>query len=428
MPKGTEKLLDDYKTNKYNNIPIPKNIDSFIEKGIQKKNNESKALHKKKITAVVACFIVFLFLTAIRISPAFASHISNIPGFDYIVKLVRFDKGLQLAIENEFIHPLGVSQKKGGITLTIDYIIVDEDRIVAFYTINTWLNSTELFLENRKIRNEQGQILPASITANSGKLDITFYMDKELPDVITLETQIATSIFEIDIPINKQKFNRPRETYFPNEVIVLDGNNYITVEQISIRPTLIELDIAYDKANLLSIFSTKNLRLVDGNGEEWEYLKNYLFSTPIDDNVTRFYLESPYFTYPKELYLEGDGVYALSKDQLEVVVDLEKGEILSGPDSLKLESITNQGPSYKLHFVTPTYDELMQYTIFHDSFTDSKGKKFSASLNYSSPLPSLGHNEHFYYIPRSPLMDTIITIPLGHYPNLVYEPFRVRVK
>jgi len=283
-------------------------------------------------------------------------------------------------VENDFVQPIGVSDTHEDIILTVDNIIVDESRMMIFYTVENKGDHSYLQLKNLELKDENGDILPVSFTLghfvginfneerkNSGQIDISFQSDYDLPDNITLETKFSEakqswakynleetnsgndnikdedrfieleSTWRIDIPIDKEKFKNLKEVYSVDKTISIN-NQKIDIKQFVINPTRMELDVVYNENNSLKIFSIENLRITGKSGE-WKTITNGITASHLDENSRRYYFQSSYFTYPKELYLEGDGIYAIEKDSAEVVVDLKNEKLLKAPDDKKIIKI-----------------------------------------------------------------------------------------
>src|SRR5690606_21037341 len=89
------------------------------------------------------------FIFSIRVFPSFAEAVSRIPVLEQLVRLIDHDPGLQSAIENEFMQPIGITKEHNGVRFTLDGIIVDEGRMNIFYTVE----SPESYVEAADIRN-----------------------------------------------------------------------------------------------------------------------------------------------------------------------------------------------------------------------------------------------------------------------------------
>lgn len=116
------------------NEHLPKDIDSYIINGIEKANKKKRGIRIRRGAGIASILTLVVFFSMIRMSPAFASYISAIPGMDYIVDLIQWNKGLQSAVDNEFIQNINVSDEHQGIVFTVNDIIVDNTSMVVFYS------------------------------------------------------------------------------------------------------------------------------------------------------------------------------------------------------------------------------------------------------------------------------------------------------
>lgn len=66
---------------------------------------------------------------------------------------MAFSPSLKAAVENDFIQYIGQSQTDNGVTMTVEYVIVDEKQVNIFFTLGsevyTYLDGTpDLSLED----------------------------------------------------------------------------------------------------------------------------------------------------------------------------------------------------------------------------------------------------------------------------------------
>jgi hypothetical protein len=82
---------------KYKKMEIPDELDSVIDRAIESAIKK-KTRWYKPMAAVVASLLILVL--CINVSPVFASYVERIPGFERLVEIVRFDKGLKQAVDN----------------------------------------------------------------------------------------------------------------------------------------------------------------------------------------------------------------------------------------------------------------------------------------------------------------------------------------
>ncbi|MDF2840954.1 MAG: hypothetical protein K0Q99_1726, partial [Clostridia bacterium] len=246
MQYKKEKKLSELR-NCYDTISIPSNIDEYIMRGIKQNPPSRRIGLRLRPLSIAAVIAFFLFLSLIRVSPVFADYLADVPVLKYIVKLVNYDKGLKSAVENNFIENIGAFDEHGDIKLTIDSIIVDQARMIVFYTIEN--NSSHQFLELRKvdITDKAGKPLEAGYSYNffydsldqrriQDHINLSFVENSVIPDRIhfafelhhkdgpdSIHTVQLPYVWQFDIPIDKSKFENLNEVYDINQTVEIEG-------------------------------------------------------------------------------------------------------------------------------------------------------------------------------------------------------------
>ena len=67
----------------------------------------------------------------------FAAACEDLPVLGELAEALRFDKSLRLAVENEYVQPLGLSQTENGITARMEYLIVDQKSVNLFFSFHS---------------------------------------------------------------------------------------------------------------------------------------------------------------------------------------------------------------------------------------------------------------------------------------------------
>ncbi len=460
-----DKLYENGK-NEYNSIAIPSNIDESILAGIQKAKLYRRKSISQRAALLAACLITCALITMIRISPVFAGYLSELPLFEHIVKLVNFDKGLKSAVKNNFMQPVGISTEHESIKLSIDNIIVDETRMIIFYTLKNNGNPAKIRMGRVDLLDEKGEHLKAAYgithyysnddsSVESNFIDVSFSKETTIPDMLTIKAWIEdvpisseavsirdyptptqpkylASVWELSIPIDKSKFESMKQTYDVYKTIEVE-NQKITFEQIIIYPTRAAITVSYDSRNSMKIFNFDDLCLIDEKGEVWGSIKNGISGSKLSDNTEVLYFESNYFETPAELYLKGSSMRALAKDKLEIVVDIVNKKLIKAPDNkISLSSISSAGDSYALDFILrkDPMDEGFHYMPFSSIFRDSANETYYDNGSSSSGGMNDGNyfNEITLYIPGDKKYTNPLIFTLDNYPNRISKEFFIKVK
>ena len=128
-------------------------VEHSLEKRIVKEYRKKRTIYSS--LSVVAA--AFLFVILVNTSTAFASGILNVPVIGKLAELVKFDKSLSNAIENEYVQEVDLTAWDGQERLILPYVIADEKNLVLFYQLpkefeqaaNEWVNITLKSMTNR---------------------------------------------------------------------------------------------------------------------------------------------------------------------------------------------------------------------------------------------------------------------------------------
>ncbi|WP_214482445.1 DUF4179 domain-containing protein [Bacillus sp. SM2101] len=394
-----EAALYDIK-DKYDHLSIPEDLDQSIRNGMNKATKSRRINRRMRLTSISACILILSFVTTVRISPAFANYMSTIPGLAKIVELIQFDQSLQVAVENEFIQHIGASEEQNGVTFTIDAVIVDESKMVMFYTLENVKDYNYLHPLPDLLTSEGKDYLASSGSDNlknkqnensiSGRFD--FYFHEAVPTegfILQLIVEAGDDLsnmsefpheYSIPFQVNTALFENMKELYEINETVEVEGQK-ITFKTLEVYPTQLKLQVTYDKNNTMKIFELEDLRIVDENGDEVTSIANGITGSNITEYGESFHLESNYFKKPKELYIEFTAIRALDKNLLDLQVDVENRKIVKAPDDrIYMEpSYNNEKEQLVISF---DKDDLYSGELRVDwEFVDGDGKKYKPLSN-----------------------------------------------
>ena len=103
-------------------------------KRLNKQRNRSKRLIQSTIAVAV---LMIALIGSIRVSPALAHAIAQIPGLKPIVEMIALDKGIEDVVNNEYYEPINLSQTINGKTLTITAVVADESGMIISYKLQS---------------------------------------------------------------------------------------------------------------------------------------------------------------------------------------------------------------------------------------------------------------------------------------------------
>lgn len=397
MFEKEEEKISDWKE-KYDDIDIPLDrINQAIHLGFQEAKIEGRIIKRKRTIwiwpSITAAVLLLSLLTCIRVSPTFANYISSIPGMEKIVELIRYDKGLRAAFENNYAQEIGISQEKNGMKVTIDSVIADEQGLVIFYSIKSKEKQKSLQVENVDLQTIDGKKLPEASYSfgrpaeNNIKTytdSIEYFFEKPIKQrdfKLNLKVKSSGRLeqFSMDFSIKKQ--DQTAQIYELNKTVVIEDQK-IKVKKVTIYPLRVAVHVEIDPDNSKKILEFQDLRLVDQYGEVWSKIQNGTTASKLSDSEIIIYLQSNYFSKPKELYLVMNKIQAIDKDEAYLLVDTEKRQILKQPTGSSLSNLELTGT--RLSLILNTKKEF-NYAIF-GSIIDAKGNKFYSEHSFETGL------------------------------------------
>jgi hypothetical protein len=434
MFKREEEQLNDYKK-EFDNIPVSlESLDQAILSGFNKaKTEERKSIRKKRsiYSFIAAALLLIGLFSSIRISPVFASYISEIPGMEKIVELIRDDKGRLAAVENKYYQELGVSSEvKDGVKITLDGTIADEMGIVLYYTLHSEEKQKSMMVEKVKLRTKDGTALDiASISygfpheseegkhSYSGEIEYYFEAPLTAKDYVI---DIEVSGKEFSLPFTLNDFKKKKE-YSINKTLALEGQK-INVEKVIVYPLRIAVYLEADASNDKQILHLEDLRIVDEKGEVWGKITNGVTASGSYDEKRKIYLQSNYFHEPKELYLLLNKAQAVNKEDIYVVVDPKQNKILQQPDKNMLKDVKIVGND--LVFTLKMED--FPFSMFNEIY-EMSGKEIESNSSFST-VSSEGLQELGVYIPYLSTRTEPVKLKLGYYPDWIHGKEKIRIK
>ncbi|MBS4538070.1 DUF4179 domain-containing protein [Clostridium sp. D2Q-11] len=458
--------FDDYK-DKYDNIEIPDNIEEFISKGIDEGKKSKKKKNIKILSTIAASVLIVIFTISIRISPAFADMVRKLPLGDAIVRFISDDKGLQLAQEYDYIQHVGKSDEQEGLVLTVDDFVMDQKRVLLFYSIENKGDHKYIGFESMDFYDENGNRLfleynrlgyssfPNMMEEENRKISRVknVYRHEDIPwkipEEITMKVKfkewdspqdyktilnsteetgaVLDSTWEVTFKVNKEKFEYEKKVYDLNKEIDIAGQK-VTIAKLIQHPITTEVEIEYDEKNSKYIFDLYNFRVIDEKGE---YRNSFggEFSKIKQSRI----IESNYLNEPKDLTIAFDGIYAVDKDNLQLNIDIKEEKILNPiDDKLKIIDIEEKDDVYNIELgINFSEEELNNLIMSSSDFAISSDDGISTREygKVREEEKEKGYN-YFYKVEvdKDKVSDNIIKIPISYYPNIIKEDIRIKVK
>jgi len=430
--KSFEALEDRLSARKteYDAMPVPDAAAyQAVQAGIRQAARKRKSRLRWVMSSISAAAIILVFTGCIRVSPAFASFVEQLPGMEGIVSMIRQDKGLMMAIDQSLLQKVGVTDEHDGASVTVDSIITDESRMVIFYTMKG-MKDPDKGMYDIDLLDRDGKKLPVAFSYSSpkpasesgiyeDKIDVSFTQSlppQELTVVFKERDKETNYNWKVTFPVDRSLTKGMKKIIPVNQTMTVDGQR-IHVKQAVLYPTRLVLDIEYDRNNTKKIFGIRDLQLVDEQGRAWR-----TDSSSISGSGSSVFFESMYFSAPKKLTLQGSGLSAVDKDELVISIDPSSGEIQGGPSSLKFLKSTVQGKNLILEFSIANAQNATSGLSF-TNIKDSKGNPFE--INEVGWSPSVF--EARVVIKNGAAAKGNLTMEIFSYPDQSRAPFSIEI-
>ncbi|MFJ7935688.1 DUF4179 domain-containing protein [Sporosarcina sp. NPDC096371] len=417
-------------------------LEGAIRQGFQRAQHAKQVKKRPFVkrglwTAMVAAVLLITFITSIRVSPAFANAVSSIPGMEKIVELVRDDKGLQSAIDNDHYQEIGVSGESSGVKVTVDGIIADEMNLVLFYTIEFRENHKSDVVNHVGIKGANGEDLKwggisqnytsdyhdSMISTNS--IEIDFQEPLSTKNVV-LEFEIIGGNGEtevIKLPFTIDMNDVASKRYTLNEEVIVNGQS-MTIEDVTISPVRTAIQVKFDPKNTMKIFGFEDLQIVDEKGKVWSSIANGMTASSDGEkpNVVTYYLQSNYFEKPKHLYLEFGKLMAMEKEEAYLLIDTDKREILKQPKDARFSNLTTLDNHISMDF---RGEKNFTHHPFSFDFFDANNDSYSISW---SGMPSGEMESTLVMEMPEERYKNPVRLAIYGYPSYIEKDVKIKIK
>ncbi len=354
----------------------------------------------------IAVFLI-VFIAMVNISTTFAMACGRIPLLRELAAVVAFSPSLSAAVENEYVQPIELEQSENGITMRVEYVIVDQKQLNIFYSLQS--QSYSHMDATPSISNPDGTplegygISTGSFDAKNGELRhfTVDFMDRDMPASLVLKCKVHDNGSDVFTAPLKDDSTQPEEYKEPdfistftftlnfdptfthkgevinlNQDFMLDGQ-HLTATTIEIYPTHIRLNLADDKSNTAWLQSL-TFYLKNEDGKRFETISNGITATGSVDSpfMASHRLESSFFSQSRSLTLYITDAIWLDKAMERVKVDLANGAADKLPEGVKLEQSVRKGNSWQLTFSGAERKENSSYQLFGGKYYDETGKEY----------------------------------------------------
>ncbi|MFB9324941.1 DUF4179 domain-containing protein [Paenibacillus aurantiacus] len=412
-------------------------LDTAIRVGLEKGKDTERRRRRSRSRLIVmsgtAICLLLLLAISVRVSPVFANTLRQIPGLGAFVAMVEQDPGLSAAIDNDLMQPIGTTVKSGHMAMTVDGVLIDEQRLIVLYTVMDDRREDVGDISNIQITDQAGRRLLPSIQFLEKQerrdshmmADISLEESANPPTSLTMEMKMNGEQLKATFPIDTSRIAGMARSVEIGQTVDIGGQK-ILLKRARISPLTLSVEVSYDHANTKYINGFLNVVIADEKGREWRSTGANGIST--EGAVYTF--QSNYFERPEKLILKGTGIYASDK-KAKMVVDVVQKKIIEAPDSLIGLSSVERKKDYQLVTFSflglPAVERNRNTTYVPGSYMDGAGVKHSLLITGSEQMRAMRDNrmvQEFIPIPLGDLPQPL-TFEFTNYPGHIQQHFEI---
>jgi hypothetical protein len=358
-----------------------------------------------------AAAFLLAFALAVNLSMPFAYAMGKIPGLRQLAVAVARSPSLAAAVENQFVQHIGQEQTADGITLRIEYVIVDQRQVNVFYTLRSDRHG-HLRAEIDRLAlpcgsNPEGLFMwGVGISDGPIRSFMMEFTDAGVPDTLVLRAGVIETGNHGDVmpaprPVAgdpwfapPEEYRRPEyaaefeftltfdplftqtgETILLNQAFTLGGQAF-TAQSVELYPTHAKLTISASPDNTAWL-SRLYFHLEDGRGRRFEF-NDGLVSHWMGDHpeVMHFRIESPFFSRNRGLTLRVTGADLLDKDA-RIAVNLPEAAAEGLPDGTRLGTVQRREQGWFISLIAAERDDSRHHhQIIRLTYHDQAGNSY----------------------------------------------------
>lgn len=422
-------------------------LNQTMRKGLLEGKKKYKQALKRKgayISFLAAACMLILFTVSIRVSPAFASAVREIPVLSKFANLIQYDSLFAEATRKGYLQEVGLSSTSGKSKLTLGSILADEERILLLYSIQgaaiTKDNHFDFELLDEQ-GNKLGEVLGGTDLKNYDealetyeKVDFRLLDGKTMPEHAVFRASAAGYQYEIPFHIDRERFAGQKEVIEVNKTVEVDGQK-AHINYVTITPLQAKVFVTADPDNTMQLNDIVDFRLNDDTGYR---RKPETMKGDLRTGEKVYYFESPYFREDiKSLTLEAKGL-VVSKPGQVFTFNTETLETIQTPDShIVLDKVEETGDQIEIRISAegiyeqtknPYINPYVQFFNEDNTFTDAAGSEYS--MNGANLLMWPGHDNgsHMTFsIPKREYKQPL-SFNVKEYPGYVKGDINIKIK
>lgn len=340
----------------------------------------------------IAVFIVIaigIFTISVNSSLKLAYAVGKIPILSDLAKKLTLSPSLKAAIDNEYVQPMNLSETRNGITVRVEYIIVDKKQVNIFYNINgSYDDEWKIGLQNNKEleyttsyfagAEEPGELRRLTIDIHSQNVPSSLQLQCKLykQEGIQYEAEDIVAVYDFDLQFDPNYIDQG-EAIAIEKWLELDGQQ-IYFDQAGIYPTHFQLDLKDNEKNTAWLKSLY-FRIVDEALAVPESSQNGITALGSVNSpfMASHRLDSNYFSQAKLFQLEIIGAEWLDKDFQSVTINLESNTANHLPQGVQLMHCNKTRGGWDIVFKVKRHEDVAARSPFASNYCDQQGNVYS---------------------------------------------------
>ena len=441
----------------------PEALEGSVERA-RKRARRTAPLRRLAAPAASLAAVAATFVLLVNVSVPFALACSGVPIVRELAAAVAFSPSLSAAVAHDYVQYIGQSQTVDGVTVSLEYAIVDPVQAVFFYSVDRGR-----FYTSPKLTDENGQpiggyatssfyagvdqqdgleTMVLSFTGGKTSLPDCFTMDmyfqpmpeedqasetvapsastlEDEPDELDPREDPNTLRFTFDIALDPAR--SVGKTVEVGKWLELDSQR-ILIDRLELYPTRTVLCLGEDPVNTAWLRSLK-FWFEDGKGRVYDDIDGSLSASGEENSQSylTYYFQSFYYGVPEELTLCIDKAEWRDKEADRVVLDLNTGDCPGLPERVWVNSISRAGNTVEVELYSSLSREDFGQTFLWDYWDPEGGEHQMNQLSSGSVWDDANEKTAVYerfYLKDYP-WDTV-ELELSYTSVSVYdEPVRV---
>ena len=404
----------------------------------------------QKAVTIAACTML-VFVSAVNLSPAFASAAARVPIVRELVLAVAMDSSMKAAIEHNYVQLVKQSASDNEYQMDVEYLVADPRNLTVYYKMDeiTERNGAnhDAFQFDFDLLDMEGNNLegygaswdyPISEEEKAALNEVQFHFtgDATLPEQVQLclivkqalpfseeiQQQIEAGRNQYGSAQSIAHFEEPRPEYEQvarivvpltidhgslfnvrtlelNQTVELEGQKLI-FDKVEIYPTQVRVLWHEDEANTQYIDGLK-ISLQSKEYGRWKGISNGVSGVGTFGKPQQTWLESSWFSDETEYQLAIEQYALIPKEQQTVTYDYAANTFTNLPDYAYLVEAVPCDTGLFLQFEFRSTDEMVNGSVLqHESVTQSgsgNGRVFRQNADGTYGRPEEEPGTYWFY-------------------------------